>query len=82
MHFQVHVGHARASKARLASPCSIFFNELDSIVHARGSHAGDSGVSDRVINQLLTELDGFEAKKTIFTIGATNRPDIIDRAII
>ena len=69
-------------KARQASPCIIFFDELDSITSARGHHAGDSGVSDRVINQLLTELDGLEARKTIFTIGATNRPDIIDPAII
>ena len=67
-------------KARQASPCIIFFDELDSITSARGAH-NDSGVSDRVINQLLTELDGLEARKTIFTIGATNRPDIIDPAI-
>lgn len=68
-------------KARQASPCIIFFDELDSITSARGNH-NDSGVSDRVINQLLTELDGVEARKSIFTIGATNRPDIIDPAII
>ncbi|OHT07071.1 Cell division cycle protein 48 like protein [Tritrichomonas foetus] len=68
-------------KARQASPCIIFFDELDSITSARG-HSHDSGVSDRVINQLLTELDGLESRKTIFTIGATNRPDIIDPAII
>ena len=69
-------------KARQASPCIIFFDELDSITSARGRNNGDSGVSDRVINQLLTELDGLESRKTIFTIGATNRPDIIDPAII
>lgn len=68
-------------KARQASPCILFFDELDSIVKARGSSPGDSGGADRVINQLLTELDGLEARKTIFTIGATNRPDIIDPAI-
>jgi transitional endoplasmic reticulum ATPase len=68
-------------KARQASPCILFFDELDSIVRARGSSPGDSGAADRVINQLLTELDGLEARKTIFTIGATNRPDIIDPAI-
>jgi transitional endoplasmic reticulum ATPase len=69
-------------KARQASPCILFFDELDSIVRARGSSPGDSGVADRVINQLLTELDGLEARKTIFTVGATNRPDIIDPAIV
>jgi transitional endoplasmic reticulum ATPase len=69
-------------KARQASPCILFFDELDSIVRARGSSPGDSGAADRVINQLLTELDGLEARKTIFTIGATNRPELIDPAII
>jgi transitional endoplasmic reticulum ATPase len=69
-------------KARQASPCVLFFDELDSIVKARGSSPGDSGATDRVINQLLTELDGIGAKKTVFTIGATNRPDIIDPAIM
>ena len=57
-------------KARQASPCIIFFDELDSITSAHGRNNGDSGVSDRVINQLLTELDGLESRKTIFTIGA------------
>jgi transitional endoplasmic reticulum ATPase len=69
-------------KARQASPCILFFDELDSIVRARGSSPGDSGAADRVINQLLTELDGLEARKTIFTIGATNQPALIDPAII
>lgn len=69
-------------KARQAAPCVLFFDELDSLVKARGSTPGDSGVTDRVINQLLTELDGLEAKKSVFTIGATNRPDIIDPAIM
>jgi transitional endoplasmic reticulum ATPase len=69
-------------KARQASPCIVFFDELDSIVRARGSSPGDSGAADRVINQLLTELDGLEARKTIFTIGATNQPALIDPAII
>lgn len=69
-------------KARRAAPCVLFFDEIDSIVKARGASPGDSGVADRVINQLLTELDGLESKKTVFTIGATNRPDIIDPAIM
>jgi len=68
-------------KARQASPCILFFDELDSIGKARGSSPGDSGAGDRVINQLLTELDGLQSRKTVFTIGATNRPDIIDPAL-
>jgi transitional endoplasmic reticulum ATPase len=66
-------------KARAASPCVLFFDELDSIAVARGSSQGDAGgAGDRVINQLLTEMDGVGAKKNIFFIGATNRPEILD----
>ena len=62
-------------KARQASPCVLFFDELDSIAKARGGGAGDAGgSSDRVMNQLLTEMDGMASKKTVFIIGATNRP--------
>ena len=70
------------AKARAAAPCVLFFDELDSIAVKRGSSAGDSGVGDRVINQLLTEMDGVGAKKNVFVIGATNRPDILDPAIM
>jgi transitional endoplasmic reticulum ATPase len=70
-------------KARAASPCVLFFDELDSIAKARGSSLGDAGgAADRVINQILTEMDGMGAKKNVFIIGATNRPDIIDPAIL
>ena len=69
-------------KGRGAAPCVIFFDELDSIGQARGSHTGDSGVSDRVLNQLLTEMDGAGVKKDLFFIGATNRPDILDEALV
>merc|ERR1712045_615722 len=70
-------------KARSAAPCVLFFDELDSIAKARGGNAGDGGgAADRVINQLLTEMDGMSAKKNVFIIGATNRPDIIDSAIL
>merc|ERR1719260_565683 len=71
-------------KARSAAPCVLFFDELDSIAKARGgSTGGDAGgASDRVINQILTEMDGMGAKKNVFIIGATNRPDIIDPAIL
>ncbi|XP_029440875.1 transitional endoplasmic reticulum ATPase-like isoform X1 [Rhinatrema bivittatum] len=70
-------------KARQAAPCILFFDELDSIAKARGGSAGDGGgAADRVINQILTEMDGMSNKKTVFIIGATNRPDIIDPAIL
>lgn len=70
-------------KARQAAPCILFFDELDSIAKARGGSMGDAGgASDRVINQILTEMDGMGKKKSVFIIGATNRPDIIDAAVM
>merc|ERR1712227_618126 len=70
-------------KARSAAPCVLFFDELDSIAKSRGGTSGDAGgAADRVINQVLTEMDGMGAKKNVFIIGATNRPDIIDGAIL
>jgi transitional endoplasmic reticulum ATPase len=70
-------------KARAAAPCVLFFDELDSIASARGGGGGDGGgAADRVINQILTEIDGVGAKKNVFIIGATNRPDIIDPALM
>ena len=70
-------------KARQASPCVLFFDELDSIARARGGGSGDAGgAGDRVINQILTEIDGVGVKKNVFVIGATNRPDILDPAIM
>ncbi|XP_055334797.1 transitional endoplasmic reticulum ATPase-like [Paramacrobiotus metropolitanus] len=70
-------------KARAAAPCVLFFDELDSIAKARGGSVGDAGgAADRVINQILTEMDGMNQKKNVFIIGATNRPDIIDPAIL
>ena len=70
------------AKAKAAAPCVLFFDELDSIAVKRGSNGGDSGGADRVINQLLTEMDGVGVKKNVFIIGATNRPDILDPAIM
>lgn len=67
-------------KARGAAPCVLFFDELDSVGTARGS--GGGGSTDRVLNQLLTEMDGAGVKKDLFFIGATNRPDILDDALI
>ncbi|VAH22732.1 unnamed protein product [Triticum turgidum subsp. durum] len=70
-------------KARQSAPCVLFFDELDSIATQRGGRMGDAGgAADRVLNQLLTEMDGMNAKKTVFIIGATNRPDIIDSALL
>jgi transitional endoplasmic reticulum ATPase len=70
-------------KARGSAPCVLFFDELDSIATQRGSSSGDAGgAADRVLNQLLTEMNGMNAKKTVFIIGATNRPDIIDSALL
>ena len=70
-------------KARGAAPCVLFFDELDSVGTARGSSQGDAGgAGDRVLNQLLTEMDGVNSKKNLFFIGATNRPDILDEALI
>jgi len=70
-------------KARSASPCVLFFDELDSIAKSRGASLGDAGgAADRVINQILTEMDGMSSKKNVFIIGATNRPDIIDPAVL
>jgi transitional endoplasmic reticulum ATPase len=69
-------------KARQAAPCIIFFDELDAIAPVRGADFGDSHVTERVISQLLTELDGLEILTNVVVIGATNRPDIIDPALL
>merc|ERR1712194_279494 len=70
-------------KARSAAPCVLFFDELDSIGTARGSSNGDAGgAGDRVMNQLLTEIDGVGVKKNVFMVGATNRPELLDEALL
>jgi transitional endoplasmic reticulum ATPase len=69
-------------KARQAAPCIIFFDELDAIAPARGGDHGDSHVTERVISQFLTEMDGLEILTNVVVIGATNRPDIIDPALL
>jgi len=61
----------------------LFFDELDSVGVQRGSGGGDAGgAGDRVMNQLLTEMDGVGSKKNIFFVGATNRPEILDDALL
>jgi len=69
------------SRARSSSPCVVFFDELDSLCPRRGSD-GSNGVSERVVNQLLTEMDGLEERRNVFVVAATNRPDIIDPAML
>ena len=69
-------------KARQASPTIIFFDELDSITPVRGRGFGNSHVTERVISQILTELDGLEELKEVVVIGATNRIDMVDPALL
>lgn len=69
-------------KARQAAPCLIFFDEIDAITPARGGAGSDSHVTERVISQLLTELDGLEILTNVVVIASTNRPDIIDPALL
>ncbi len=68
-------------KARQASPCVIFMDEIDSIAPERGT-GGDSNVTERVISQMLTEMDGLEGLNNVVVIAATNRPDIMDPALL
>jgi transitional endoplasmic reticulum ATPase len=70
------------AKARQAAPCVIFVDEIDTLAPARGSFQGDSGVSDRVVGQLLTELDGLQGCPNVLLVGATNRPDALDPALL
>jgi transitional endoplasmic reticulum ATPase len=69
-------------KARMASPAVIFFDEFDSLVPRRGMGYADSGVTERVISQLLTEMDGIMTLEDVVIIAATNRPDIVDPAVL
>ncbi|MDO9325887.1 MAG: AAA family ATPase, partial [Methanoregula sp.] len=68
-------------KARQVAPSIIFFDEIDALAPARGSNS-DSHVSDNVLNQILTEMDGLEDLKDVVVMGATNRPDIVDPALL
>jgi len=70
-------------KARQAAPCIVFFDEIDALASLRsGGGREDSGVSGRVLSQLLTELDGIEELKGVFVLAATNRPDLLDTALL
>ncbi|GAB4831812.1 peroxisomal assembly protein [Ancistrocladus abbreviatus] len=70
-------------KARSARPCVIFFDELDSLAPARGASGDSGGVMDRVVSQMLAEIDGLnDSSQDLFVIGASNRPDLIDPALL
>lgn len=70
------------ARARSAAPCVIFFDELDSLAPNRGRSGDSGGVMDRVVSQLLAEMDGLNKSADVFVIGATNRPDLLDPAIL
>ena len=69
-------------KAKQAAPCIIFFDEIDALVPARGAGGSDAHVSERVLSQFLAEVDGVEELKGVLFLGATNRPDMLDPAIL
>jgi len=69
-------------KARLAAPCIIFIDEIDSIAQMRNIEDIDSGVSQRVVDTLLTEMDGLSTLKNVVVLAATNRPEAIDPALL
>jgi len=69
-------------KARSNAPTVVFFDEIDSIATERGQRTGDSGVGERMVSQLLTELDGLEELEDVVVIATTNRPDLIDKALL
>ncbi|MGQ0708636.1 MAG: CDC48 family AAA ATPase [Rhodoferax sp.] len=69
-------------KAKQAAPCLVFFDEIDALVPRRGSGAADAGVSERVVGQFLAELDGVEKLTGVLVLAATNRPDMVDPALL
>ncbi|MDR9403965.1 MAG: AAA family ATPase [Halothece sp. Uz-M2-17] len=70
------------SKARQVAPCVLFIDEIDTLAPARGSYQGDSGVSDRVVGQLLTEMDGIVEASNVLVVAATNRYESLDPALL
>ena len=74
--------HEVFRKAKQAAPCIVFFDEIDAIVPARGSGVTDSHVAERVVSQFLSELDGVEELSNVLILGATNRLDIVDPALL
>lgn len=87
----MYIGESEANvrrvfqRAKDARPCVVFFDELDSIAPKRGNHGDSGGVMDRIVSQLLAELDGVSSGASgsdVFVIGATNRPDLLDPALL
>jgi peroxin-6 len=88
----MYIGESEANvrrvfqRARDARPCVIFFDELDSVAPKRGEKGDSGGVMDRIVSQLLAELDGMadggDGAGDVFVIGATNRPDLLDPALL
>lgn len=85
----MYIGESEANvrrvfqKARDAKPCVVFFDELDSVAPKRGNKGDSGGVMDRIVSQLLAELDGMsQGSDGVFVIGATNRPDLLDEALL
>ncbi len=70
------------AKARQVAPASVFFDEVDALVPRRGTAVGEPHVTERIVNQLLSELDGLEELRGVVILGATNRPDLIDPALL
>lgn len=77
-------GNVRAifDKARGSAPCVLFFDEIDSVGKSRMTASNDGGTTDRMLNQILTEMDGMNQKKNVFVMGATNRPGLLDSALM
>jgi len=69
-------------RGRDAAPCVLFFDELDSLAPPRGKSGDGGGVTDRVVSQLLAEMDGLHSNRGLFVIAATNRPDLVDPALL
>jgi peroxin-6 len=96
----MYIGESEANvrrvfqRARAARPCAVFFDELDSVAPKRGAHGDSGGVMDRIVSQLLAELDGIASSSVggggdggdgsgdVFVIGATNRPDLLNPALL
>ena len=84
----MYVGESEAGvreifrKARQAAPCILFFDEIDALVPSRSGGSSDSHVSERVLSQFLAEMDGIEELKGVLVMAATNRPDMLDQAIL
>jgi len=86
----MYIGESEANvrrifaKAREAQPCVIFFDELDSVAPKRGVSGDSGGVMDRIVSQLLAEIDGMNSQESgnVFVVGATNRPDLLDSALL